>query len=555
MIAKASARRGFKEPYDAPGSGGALMATEVFLARGYGVLYSIRMRRAPEPQLNLWPVLSAPAGHPTESAYWRGSVASRTRSRAEQKQLGQFITPAPIARFMAERLVVDRDWHGRTVRLLDPAAGSGVLASALIEAAVSMAQRPAGIELLMCELDPLMWPLLDECARELAALCARHGVAFEWHVQGGDFLQSALARSNEPSIDAVVANPPYFKLTGHDERARAFAHAVHGQPNIYALFMASCASLLRDGGAFCFITPRSWTNGAYFRALRTHLLKQMAIDGLHLFDSRQAHFQADAVLQEALITWATAGKPQRAIAVSISQGAADLSAARPPLWPTQQVLGPAPERMVTIPDAKAQHGLANLPLRLHDLGLKVSTGAVVGFRAAVHLRPRSELATVPMLWMPHVRSMQVDWPRHHRAEHIAHNEDSAWMLLPNQPMVLMRRFSPKEDARRITAAPYLGELPGDHIGLENHLNVIHGSLGRDAACGLAAYLNSKPVDDHLRSVLGSTQVNAVEMRNLPVPDLATLEAIGRNLESALSLDEAVAAACQFAVFERPARHA
>lgn len=469
------------------------------------------------------------------------------------------MTPAPIARFMAERLVADRDWHGRTVRLLDPAAGSGVLASALVEAAVSSVQCPSRIELLMCELDPSMQPLLDACARELAALCARHGVAFEWHVQGGDFLQSAFARSGEPSVDAVIANPPYFKLAGHDERARAFAHAVHGQPNIYALFMTSCASLLRDGGAFCFITPRSWTNGAYFRALRARLLARLSVDGLHLFDSRQAHFQADAVLQEALITWATAGMPQRAIAVSTSRGAADLSAAaKPPRWPAQQVLGPAPERMVTIPDATARDGLGSLRLRLHDLGLKVSTGAVVGFRATAHLRAQREQSTVPMLWMPHVRSMQIDWPRQHRAAYITHNDDSAWMLMPNQPLVLMRRFSPKEDARRITAAPYLGELPGSHIGFENHLNVIYpadGSLGRDAACGLAAYLNSKPVDDHLRGVLGSTQVNAVEMRNLPVPDLDMLEAIGRSLQSAASLDEAVAAACQLVVSERSARHA
>ena len=516
------------------------------------------MRAASESQSDLW--LDAPlaAGHPTESAYWRGSLASRSRSREEQKSLGQFITPAPIARFMAERLVPGCDWAGRTVRLLDPAAGSGVLASALVEAAVSSARQPARIELLMCELDPSMLPLLQTCARELKLLCTRHSVAFDCRIHGGDFLASAFARSNEPSIDAVIANPPYFKLAGHDERARAFAHAVHGQPNIYALFMASCASLLRPGGAFGFITPRSWTNGTYFRALRSHLMRRVAIDGLHLFDSRRAHFQADAVLQEALITWATAGKPQGAIAVSISQGAADLSDVKAPLWPANQVLGPALEHLVTIPDVGAQHDLGGLSLRLHDLGLKVSTGAVVGFRAAAHLRSQQGPSTVPMLWMPHVRAMRIDWPRQHRAEHIDSNDASAWMLLPNQPMVLLRRFSPKEDTRRITAAPYLGELPGSHIGLENHLNVIHPATERlsiDAVRGLAAYLNSKPVDDRMRSVLGSTQVNAVELRNLPVPDLVVLETIGRGLTSTASVDEAAIVAGTFTGSARSALHA
>lgn len=62
--------------------------------------------------------------------------------------------------------------------------------------------------------------------------------------------------------------------------ARASAHAVHDQPDIYALFMASCASLLRPGGGFAFITPHSRTNGVHFRALRSHLLAKLSVDGL-----------------------------------------------------------------------------------------------------------------------------------------------------------------------------------------------------------------------------------------------------------------------------------
>ncbi len=504
------------------------------------------MNQVAAPQLSFWEEGSVLGGHPTESAYWRGSLASRAQSRQEQKRLGQFMTPAPIARFIAERMVAGRHWVGRRVRLLDPAAGSGVLAAALVEAALAAPGRPSCIELLMCELDPAMLALLGACKTDLEALCASQGVGFECRIQEGDFLQCGLARSGLPTVDAVIANPPYFKLAGHDERARAFGHAVHGQPNIYALFMASCASLLLEGGAFGFITPRSWTNGAYFRALRAHLFERLSLDGLHLFDSRESHFQADAVLQEALIAWATTGQSRQAIAVSSSHGASDLSAAKPALWPVAQVVGEAPDLRVSLPDLRGAKSLAGLSLRLDDLGLKVSTGAVIGFRAAAHLRSQRTATTVPMLWMPHVRAMQVEWPRSHRAEHIDHNQASAWMLLPNQPMVLMRRFSPKEDRRRITAAPYIGDLPGSHIGLENHLNVVHpisGRLSVDAARGLAAYLNSEPVNDHLRGQLGSTQVNAIEMRNLPVPDVATLEAIGGCLMSGAEPENTVSTYC------------
>ncbi len=518
------------------------------------------MHRTTQPQLPLWDESLAvqPAARPTESAFWRGSLASRSQSRQEQKQLGQFITPAPIARMMAAQAVAGRVWGGRAIRLLDPAAGSGVLAAALVEAVLSSAARPSRIELLLCEIDPSMLSLLRSCASELESLCNALGVGFECRVQEGDFLLSELSRSQAPTVDAVIANPPYFKLSGEDERARLFAHAVHGQPNIYALFMASCAQLLRPGGAFCFITPRSWTNGAYFRALRAQLLSRLTVDALHLFESREAHFQADAVLQEAMIVWASVGRPQAAIAVSKSHGSADLNNAHAPIWPADQVLGPAPDRIVIVPDAESTHALGGLHLSLGDLGLTVSTGPVVGFRAAAHLRATAGPSTVPMLWMPHVRSMHIEWPRRHRAEHIDANDASSWMLLPNQPMVLVRRFSPKEDARRITAAPYLGGLPGQRIGLENHLNVIHplaGRLSRTAVQGLAAYLSSLPVDRYLRSLLGSTQVNAVELRNLPVPDMAALECIGRGLACAASLDEAVDSAVQGVATPRPVRHA
>jgi adenine-specific DNA-methyltransferase len=165
---------------------------------------------------------------------------------------------------------------------------------------------------------------------------------------------------------------------------------------------------------------------------------------------------------------------------------------------------------------------------------------VVGFRARAHLLTQPSKTSVPMLWMPHVRRSQIDWPRRHKAEHIESNADNAWMLLPNEPLVLLRRFSPKEDERRITAAAYDGQLPGAHIGLENHLNVIRGAdepMSIDVAHGLAAWLNSRVVDEHLRQRLGSTQVNAIELRSLPVPDIAVLARLRRDLAEAPTLEQ------------------
>jgi adenine-specific DNA-methyltransferase len=125
------------------------------------------------------------------------------------------------------------------------------------------------------------------------------------------------------------------------------------------------------------------------------------------------------------------------------------------------------------------------------------------------------------------------------------NDESAPLLLPNRTYVVMRRFSAKEEHRRIVAAPlFEGELPGEAIGLENHLNYVHrpkGSILRDEAIGLAALLGSALVDRYFRISNGNTQVSAAELRKLPLPSRELLETIGRAVRcDDVALDRAVA---------------
>ena len=87
-------------------------------------------------------------------------------------------------------------------------------------------------------------------------------------------------------------------------------------------------------------------------------------------------------------------------------------------------------------------------------------------------------------------------------------------------------------------AAYLGHLPGKKLGLENHLNYVYrpnGELSRLEALGLAAYLNSARVEAYLRAVAGNTQVNATELRRLPMPSISQLTAIGENFEAEMPL--------------------
>lgn len=345
----------------------------------------------------------------------------------------------------------------------------------------------------------------------------------------------------------VIANPPFFKLNANnDERAQLHDYAVYGQPNIYGLFMAATARLVAGGGRWCFISPRSWMSGQYFRAVRQTILRNLEINSLHAFDSRRDSFQDDAVLQEMVISWAkcrSAEDPSSKILFSRSKGVSDLDNLSVQAVSKDQVFKSDAQATLMYPSDDVSP-LSSWSATLATFGLKISTGPVVAFRCRDSIGSKRSSNTVPLLWMQHVSQQRITWPICKKLEHIRVDAESDWALVPNSPMVIMRRFSPKEVERRITCAPYFGTLPGAVIGLENHLNYIHRPGGRMSAHevnGLSALLASSIVDRYLRAIAGSTQINAGELRVLPLPPIDIIESIGRRLRHFATLDEIDAA--------------
>jgi adenine-specific DNA-methyltransferase len=140
---------------------------------------------------------------------------------------------------------------------------------------------------------------------------------------------------------------------------------------------------------------------------------------------------------------------------------------------------------------------------------------------------------VPLLYASHFKGGRFEWPREGRKPNaIARNAETERWLMPRGCYVVLRRFSSKEEKRRVVA--YLldeSDTPGDWIGFENHLNVIHRGrrgLPAELARGLVEYLNSQSVDDYFRTFSGHTQVNATDLRRLRYPTLEELEEMGRS---------------------------
>ncbi len=77
-----------------------------------------------------------------------------------------------------------------------------------------------------------------------------------------------------------------------------------------------------------------------------------------------------------------------------------------------------------------------------------------------------------------------------------------------------------------------GAFGTELIALENHLNYLYrpgGKIVNEEAIGIAAFLNSTLVDRYFRITNGNTQVNATELRKLPLPPLEQLIRIGQQV--------------------------
>ncbi|MCK5921670.1 MAG: hypothetical protein KAG66_12065, partial [Methylococcales bacterium] len=170
-----------------------------------------------------------------------------------------------------------------------------------------------------------------------------------------------------------------------------------------------------------------------------------------------------------------------------------------------------------------------LPCCLEDLGIGVSTGRVVDFRAKEFLHTEPETKTAPLIYPGHMANGATGHPKtgFRKAQYIKECEATESLLFPSGCYVLAKRFSAKEEPRRIVSAVCRAETA---VGFENHLNVYHAKglgLSSDLAAGLSLFLNSSLVDMYFRLFSGHTQVNAGDLKRLRYPSLETLGKWGR----------------------------
>lgn len=456
-----------------------------------------------------------------------------------RKSKGQFFTPLVVAKYMANLFgpLPER------FRLLDAGAGVGTLTAAFCERVMrekESRQFHADVfETDSCSI-PRLRAVMKACETELRA----NGHEFSYSIIEDDFaLQDTHSSSPlfgaEPGYDFAVMNPPYFKISAKSDYAKQALRLGASHPNIYSLFIASAIDRLKTDGELVAITPRSFCNGRYFRDFRHWLFQRASLEHVHSFTSRTDTFREANVLQESIISrFRKTTRSNPTVTISRSTGR-NLSKAREQKLRRDQVVdNSCGDSLICIPekseDAAILEVTENWPCRFADTGLQISTGPVVMFRTRqFHVAKLNGAGTCPLFSSHHIRRSGLIWPKEKPKwpNGFLVSPESIKHLLPKKDYVLLKRFSAKEERRRLTAsALFSASMPFNYFAVENHVNYIshrHRRLSQVELVGLVAVLNSAFMDRYFRCVSGNTQVNATEVRTMKFPTLEALSTIGQ----------------------------
>jgi adenine-specific DNA-methyltransferase len=456
---------------------------------------------------------------------------SRDTAAKKKSQFGQFLTPARTADFMAGLFP---PVSGGDCRLLDAGAGIGSLSTAFLERCEFGNLDFDVISLAAFELDET---LHSDLRRSLSGYTGR--TPFSLEIVAGDFIEAAVNRVQfgQAGFTHAILNPPYKKIDSHSRYRLLLRQVGIETVNLYSAFVALTLSLMAPGGQVVVIIPRSFCNGPYYRPFRDFVLEHAAIRHIHLFESRVKAIKDDDVLQENIIIRLERSGNQGPVSVttSVDDTFSDLVTYEHPF--DRIVFPDDPGRFIhvpTSPDMGMIERSSAICYSLAELGIQVSTGPVVDFRLKAHLCDMPEPGTIPLLYPAHFSGSGIEWPKAgmKKPNAIRRNGDTEKWLYPSGCYCVVRRFSSKEERRRVIASVVDPAAFNDApvLAFENHLNLFHENrrgLPPALANGLAVFLNTTAVDENFRRFNGHTQVNATDLRGVKYPSRDALIELGK----------------------------
>lgn len=429
-------------------------------------------------------------------------------------------------------------------RICDPAMGCGHILLAIAEHLVAGGLSPEVALTMLHGVD------VDTEAVRLGrvTLWLAYGVKVPDHFHAGDTLTGSGWRSDSlfaygdglnwgmafPEVaqaggfDAILANPPFDVLTAfaaHPERkayasqlraSGEFEYAMHGQLNLYRLFLERMVRLVRPGGRYAVVLPASFLTDEAAMPLRTWVMNMHHLDHIVHFPE-SAHVFEGVGQAIALVGGACDGGAALAIRMTCP-GAEPIMLARSVLERLDAEALPIPPEAARWADVLAW--MEGLELDRFDA---LADGFVGEADQTVYKKYFRDDAGEVLVRGTHVSPFAVDVApvagvaRFLDAEgfRAAHGAQSPGVGRAACERVVQLGIRNMETRPRLVA----GVLPAG-IWCGNSVNVWIPKKGVPVEL-VAALLNSALFDWRFRLTSSNNNINVYEVRSLPVPQIVT----------------------------------
>lgn len=478
----------------------------------------------------------------------------REKSKSENVRLGRLFTKKDTARLMADMLSLDETKDVYT--LLDPSAGTGILAAAAVEAICKRLPSCKQIFLTCYENNPDFLPMLEDNLERIRKKC-RHDYDVKLYitVYGENYLTDSKNHYTvsffdeiiEDKFDAIIINPPTELVDKSSPEALSVGGVTQLKISEAFLFARLAVRHLEEGGSLVIMLPTTVASASALTPFRRELAKSLSLTGVHLFVGKQKNPKRPVPLKKnVLLAYTKKEAPQKVKITTSTDDGKTLTEL--PLLDYSFVVD-AEDGSLTFPksleDTRIVKYLSGFPETLTSLGLKMSTGLVIDSRCEGLLFEEPIKASVPLLRPSAIRNGQISFPEAGKKQYIA--PVSPTLVQKNKNMIIVKRVPAKSDDRFINPAIYMAaQLPAyRYISTHNKINFIdtkdrNAEICPRLAFGLFALLNSTVYDRYLSIVSKSKQINSKELRSLPLPPRNIIENIGMRL---MALRQTSVAAC------------
>lgn len=395
------------------------------------------------------------------------------------------MTPRPVAEALVDLIPLKSG-----MRVLDPGVGTGELLAAL-------ARRHPDAKLTGWDIDPTV----------LAAAAELVPAAILENRSALDPTGEEAGVGRKAGFDLVIGNPPYFQLPVTSELKLRFGEVISGRANVFSLFFKAGLDQLVPGGILAYVVPPSMNSGAYFEALREHIISRSEITELTLLEGNGIFEDANTAVQLLVL---------RKLGPGIDRRPGDFVFERhdPEAGFRRVIFSRNPEQM--------EAGFQGRQT-LWQLGYVAVTGTVVWNQRHSDLSEVAEPGAVPLVWSSDLRGGVLD-------------PEEGWPPVPGgsagrsssrkRPGYIRGGTSlsgPALLVNRVVGSVGRGELrhaliPDDAEFLaENHVNVVRQREGVKPLIGwkeLQRRISEPGADERLRLMTGNTQISATELTHL-----------------------------------------